>query len=280
MTFAVTGATGQLGRLAIEKLKTLTEADNIVALARSPEKLSDMGVAARAFDYTKPEMLVPALQGVTVLALISSSDFNDRTGQHRNVIEAAKAAGVQRIVYTSITRADSSPMMIAQDHKATEQLLAGSGLQVTVLRNGWYIENWTDSLKPSIQAGGMVGSVGTGRVSPATRQDYAEALAAAVAGSGHENQTYELGGDPFTLADMAAEVSAQTGQDIRYTSLPKDDYAGVLTSVGLPEPVAAFIADAEAGAADGWLLDESGALATLIGRAPTPMKQAVATALA
>ncbi|WP_170425821.1 SDR family oxidoreductase [Ruegeria arenilitoris] len=280
MTFAITGATGQLGRLAIDALKTLAPSEEIVALARSPEKLADLGVVARAFDYSKPDTLVPALQGVTVLALISSSDFEDRVGQHRNVIEAAKAAGVQRIVYTSITKADASPLIIAEDHKATEELLAASGLQTTVLRNGWYLENWTDSLKPSIEAGALVGSAGDGRVTPATRKDYAEALAVAVAQQGHEGKTYELGGEAFTLSEMAAEVSAQIGRDIPYTSVPKAAYSEILTSVGLPEFVAAFIADAEAGAAQGWLQDESNALETLIGRAPTSMKDAVAAALA
>jgi len=280
MTFAITGATGQLGRLAIEKLKTLTSPETIVALARSPEKLADLGVEARAFDYSKPEMLVDALQGVTVLALISSSDFDDRVGQHRNVIEAAKAAGVQRIVYTSITKADISPLIIAQDHKETENLLAASGLETTVLRNGWYLENWTDSLKPSIEAGALIGSVGEGRVSPATRGDYAEALAVVVAGQGHENKVYELGGEVFALSDMATAVSERTGKQIPYSSMPKEDYAKILGSVGLPEFVASFIADAEAGAANGWLLDESNSLERLIGRAPTPMKDAVAAALA
>ncbi|NIZ12779.1 SDR family oxidoreductase [Phaeobacter sp. HF9A] len=279
MTLAVTGASGQLGRLAIAKLKTLVPADSIVALARTPEKIADLGVEARAFDYTTPETLAPALEGVEVLALISSSDFNDRAGQHRNVIEAAKSAGVKRLVYTSILKADQTPLLIAQDHKATEALLAASGLTTTILRNGWYTENWTGALPTAIEAGALIGAVGNGRVSPATRQDYAEALAAVLAGDGHDNKIYELGGEVFTMPGLAAELSKQTGKDIPYNNLDKATYETILRDFGLPDGFAALLADADAGAAEGWLLDESGTLAELIGRAPTPMHSAVTAAL-
>ena len=279
MIIAVTGASGQLGRLAIAKLKTLTDPANIVALARTPEKVSDLGVAARGFDYTKPETLAAALDGVDVLALISSSEFEDRAGQHRNVIDAAKAAGVKRIVYTSIVKCDTSPLIIAADHKATEAALAESGLTTTILRNGWYTENWTAGLPGAVEAGSLIGSAGDARVSPATRQDYAEALAAVLAGNDHDNKVYELGGEVFTMPQMAAAVSEVTGKDIPYTNLPKEKFAEILQSFGLPEGFAMVVADADAGAADGWLLDESGTLERLIGRKPTPMKQAVQDAL-
>ena len=280
MTFAITGASGQLGRLAIRKLKTLVAPDSVVALARRPDSVADLGVQARVFDYTRPETLAPALEGVEVLALISSSDFNDRVGQHRNVIEAAVAAGVRRLVYTSILKADTSPLIIAQDHKATEAILAGSGLTTTILRNGWYTENWTGTLPAAVGAGALIGCVGEGRVSPATRQDYAEALAAVVAGDGHDDKVYELGGEVFTMPQMAQAVSEIVGRAIPYKDLPRPAFEEILGGAGLPDGFATVIADADAGAARGWLLDESGALAELIGRAPTPMKAAVSAALA
>lgn len=280
MKYAVTGASGQLGRIAITHLKTLTAPENIVALARSPEKVADLGVEARAFDYKTPETLAAALQDVDVLALISSSDFDDRAGQHANVIAAAKEAGVGRLVYTSILKADTSPLIIAIDHKTTEAALADSGLTTTILRNGWYTENWTGSLPMSVEAGAVIGSVGNGRVSPATRQDYGEALAAAVAGEGHENKVYELGGDVFSMPELAAALSELAGKEIPYNSMPQEAFAEILGTFGLPEGFPQVIADADAGAAEGWLLDESGALETLIGRKPTPIKDAVAAALA
>lgn len=280
MTIAITGANGQLGRAAIEKLKTLTDAANIVALARTPESVADLGVAARAADYTKPESLAVALQGVEVLALISSNDFNDRAGQHRNVIAAAKAAGVKRIVYTSILKADTTPMLIAADHKATEAAILESGLTYSILRNGWYVENWTGSLAGALQAGAMIGSAGAGKVAPAPRAEYAEALAVVVAGQGHDNAVYELAGTAFTLPELAAEVSRQTGKTLPYNSLPQDTYAGILQSFGLPEGFAHVLADADVGAANGWLFDDSTTLERLIGHASAPLSASVAAALA
>lgn len=280
MTFAVTGASGQLGRIAVQTLKTHINPDQIVALVRDPAKVADLGVEARAFDYTQPDHLAAALHGVEVLALVSSSEFENRVGQHENVINAAVSAGVRRVVYTSILKADRSPLMIAQDHRMTEDILIASGLDYTILRNPWYIENWTASLPIAVEQGAMIGATGEANVTPATRQDLGEALAAALAGEGHENRIYELGADaPFTLHDMAAALSDFVGKPIAYNDLPKDVYAGILTSVGLPEGFAAVIANAEAGAPDGWLSDESGQLSRLIGRPTTPMADAVAQAM-
>ncbi|MDR9483907.1 MAG: SDR family oxidoreductase [Sediminimonas sp.] len=280
MTIAITGASGQLGRLAIQNLKTRTEADNIVALARSPEKVADLGVQARAFDYNKPETLAAALDGVKTLALISSSEFGDRVGQHTNVINAAKAAGVERIIYTSIVKCDASPMLIAMDHKGTEAALTASGMTYTLLRNNWYTENWTASLPMAIEHGAIIGSAGDGKVTPTTRQDLAEALAAVAVGEGHENKTYELAcDDPFTMADLAAEASRQTGKSIVFNNLPKEKFAEILDGLGLPPGFGAVVADADANAAKGWLFDDSKTLSRLIGRPTTSLKEAVAAAL-
>jgi NAD(P)H dehydrogenase (quinone) len=234
MTIAITGATGQLGRLAIAALKARGQSP--IALVRDPAKAADLGVEARAFDYKAPQSLAPALNGVTTLVLISSNDFDDRAGQHRNVIAAAKAAGVARILYTSLLRADTSPMLLAADHKATEAAILASGLTYTILRNGWYTENHTGSLGGAIAAGAMIGSAGAGRFSSAARADYADAIAATAATSGHDNAIYELAGDTaYSYADMAAELSRLTGKTIPYNDLPPDTYAGILQSFGLPE---------------------------------------------
>ncbi|MBO6868361.1 MAG: SDR family oxidoreductase [Thalassococcus sp.] len=280
MKIAITGASGQLGRLAIENLKTRVDAGDIVALVRDPSKVADLGVEARKADYHKPETLTAALQGIDRLVLISSSDFDDRAGQHQNVIDAAKETGVKHLIYTSILKADASPMIIAQDHKVTEAAIKASGIPYTFLRNGWYTENWTGSLPAAVEAGALIGSAGDAKVTPATRQDYAEAIAAVAAGEGHEGQSYELGGTAFTLSDLATELSKQTGKDIPYNDLPEAAYKDILISFQLPEALATVIADADAQAQNGWLTDESGTLERLIGRPTTPLSSAVAAALA
>lgn len=279
MTIAITGATGQLGRLAIAALKARGQSP--IALVREPAKAADLGVEARAFDYKASASLAPALQGVTTLVLISSNDFDDRAGQHRNVIAAAKAAGVTRILYTSLLNAAQSTMLLAADHKATEEAILASGLTYTFLRNGWYTENHTGSLGGAIAAGAMIGSAGAGRFSSAARADYAEAIAATAATSGHDNAIYELAGDEaYSYADMAAEVSRLTGKTIPYNDLPPDAYAGILQSFGLPAGFAHVLADSDVQAGQGALFNDSRTLSRLIGRPTTPMAKTVAAALA
>ena len=279
MTIAITGATGQLGRLAVTALRE-RGAKDIVALVRDPAKAADLGVQTRAFDYTKPATLAAALNGVTTLVLISSNDFNDRFGQHKAVIDAAKTAGVAHLIYTSILKGPASPMLMADDHKKTEAYLTGSGLPHTILRNGWYTENYTASLGGSVAAGGMAGSAGTGRISSAARRDYAEAIAAVALNPSHQGKVHELAGDhAYTMADMAAAVSARVGRPIAYTSLPQADYVRMLESFGLPAGFAHILADSDAQAAHGSLHDDSQTLSRLIGRPTTPMGQSVAEAL-
>ncbi len=276
-TIAVTGATGQLGSLAISALKA--RGATVVALARSPEKAAGFGVEARAFDYTNPETF-GALTGVDVLVLISSNDFNDRVGQHKAAIDAAKAAGVGRVVYTSILKGDASPMLLALDHIGTEAHLTSAGVTYTILRNGWYTENMTGSLAASVEHGAMIGSAGEGRFASAARADYAEAIAVVAAGAGHDNAVYELAGDDaYTMAEMAAEVSRQVGKTIPYNSLPEAVYADILKSFGLPEGFAHVLADSDVKAASGALFDDSKTLSRLIGRPTTPMAVTVAAAL-
>ena len=279
MTVAITGATGHLGRLTIAKLKTLLPAGEIVALARSPEQ-ADLGVETRAFDYEQPQMLAAALAGVDKLLLISSNEIGKRASQHRAVIAAAKAAGVKEIVYTSLLHAERSPLSLAAEHVATEAALAGSGIPHTILRNGWYAENYTGSIAPALVHGAFAGSAGQGRISGAARADYAEAAAVVLAGQGHAGKTYELAADSaWTLADLAAEISAQTGRDIPYVDLPEADYAAALVGAGLPEALAAAIACWDVGASQGALYDDSRTLSGLIGRPTTPLAEVVKAAL-
>ena len=280
MTIAVTGATGQLGRLAIAALKARVPASGIVALARDPAKAADLGVPTAAFDYDRPESLAAALSGVEVLVLISSNDFSARFKQHESVIAAAKAAGVRRIVYTSLLRADTTPMLLAADHKATEAAIRASGLAFTFLRNGWYTENHTMSLGGAIAAGALIGSAGNGRFSSAPRKDFAEAIAVVASGAGHDNRIYELGGDTsHSYAELAAEVSRLAGKTIPYNDLPADTYAGILRGFGLPEGFAAILADSDVCAGKGALEVTTGDLSRLIGRPTTPWQTVVADAL-
>jgi len=275
-TIAVTGATGALGQLAIAALKARGAAP--VALVRSPEKAAALGVPVRAFDYTRADPA--ALNGVDVLVLISSNDFNDRAGQHKAVIAAAKQAGVGRIVYTSILKGAASPMILAQDHIATEAALADSGIANTILRNGWYTENYTGALGAAVEHGAIIGASGEGKVSSAARKDYAEAIAVVATGAGHEGKVYELAGDTaHSGSELAAAVASAAGKPVAYVNMPQADYASALEGFGLPPGFAAVLADSDAQAGQGALFDDSHTLSRLIGRPTTPLAETVAAAL-
>ena len=280
MTIAITGATGQLGRIVVDKLKAKVPAAQIVALVRNPGKAADLGVTAREADYAKPDTLSLALAGVDTLLLISSSEIGQRAAQHRNVIAAAKKAGVKRIVYTSLLHADTSPISLAEEHRVTEADLKASGVPFTILRNGWYTENNTGAIKGALAGGAVIGSAGEGRISAAPRADFAEAAVAALTGAGHEGKTYELAGDSaYTLSDLAAELSKQTGKAIPYKNLPAADYAKALAGFGLPEGFAQALAGWDVDASKGALFDDGRQLSKLIGRPTTPLATVVAAAL-
>lgn len=280
MTIGITGATGQLGRIVVEKLKQRIPGSAIVALVRNPEKAESLGVALRIADYARPETLADALAGLDTLLLISSSEVGQRASQHANVIAAAKQAGVGRIVYTSLLHADTSPLSLADEHRETEAALKASGVPFTVLRNGWYSENYLDSLSVALQHGQFIGSAGEGRIASATRADFAEAAAVVLTTTGHINATYELAGDSaWTLADLAEEVSRQAGQKVTYADLPEAEYAAVLLQAGLPEGLAAAIASWDVCASKGALYSDDKTLSRLIGRPTTPLSAAVSDAL-
>lgn len=277
---AITGATGQLGRLVVEKLIQKTPVSDIVALVRSPEKASNLAITARAADYAEPETLVAALAGVDTLLLISSSEIGKRVEQHQNVINAAKQAKVKRIVYTSLLRADTSPLSLAEEHRQTEAELRASGIEFTILRHGWYAENHTGFIPGALAASAFIGSAGAGEIAAATREDYAQAAAFVLTSEGHEGKTYELAGDTaWTLSQLAAEISRQTGKAIPYQNLPEADYAHALAGFGLPEPLARAVAGYDVSASEGALFDDSHQLSRLLGRATTSLSIAVSAAL-
>ncbi|QQA44638.1 SDR family oxidoreductase [Pelagovum pacificum] len=277
MTIAVTGSTGQLGPLVIEELKSRTD-EEIIALARSPEKGSSLGVTVREFDYDRPETLGPALEGVETLILISGSEVGQRERQHKAVIAAAEAAGVTRILYTSLLRADTSPLALAPEHVATEAALAESSLNVTILRNGWYFENYAGSVASALEHGALVGAAGDAKINAATRADYAAAAAGAATSPDTVGKTYELAGDTgFTMSELAAALTAKTGRDIPYSDMPVAEYQKVLEGAGLPAETAGFVAGLDAGTAEGALASYSKDLSTLAGRPTTSLSDWVAT---
>jgi NAD(P)H dehydrogenase (quinone) len=283
-TYAVTGASGHLGRLVVEELLARgVAAADVVAIVRTPGKVADLaerGVEVRAADYSSPETLPAAVRGVDVLLLVSGSEVGQRVAQHTAVVEAAKAEGVGRVVYTSVLRATDSDLVLAPEHRATEDVLRASGVPFTVLRNGWYTENYTERLEQYLAAGEIAGAAGEGRIAAATRQDYAEAAVAALTGEGHENAVYELGGTPFTLADLAAVITDVTGTKVVYRDLTAEDLTRELVAAGLDEGTAGFVVSLDVSTAGGALDTDSGDLATLLGRPSTPLVDAVRAARA
>lgn len=278
--FAVTGATGQLGRLAIGELKKRGLGGQTVALARHAQKASDLGVEVREFDYDKTETLPEALGGITKLLLISGSEVGKREAQHKAVIAAAKQAGVKTIVYTSLLHADTSPIVLGPEHRASEEAIKASGLDYTILRNSWYTENYTGSLGGAVASGTIAGSAGDGKVTTASRPELAEAAVNVLTSDDHSGEIYELGNDePYSLADLAAETSRQSGKPVVFTNLPKAEYTKLLEGFGLPPAAADMIADSDEKAASGALYDDSKTLSKLLGRPTQSLKEAVAQAL-
>jgi NAD(P)H dehydrogenase (quinone) len=279
----VTGATGQLGRLAIAALLKKVPAASVVAAVRNVEKAKDiaaLGVQVRQADYNNPESWDSALKGADRVLLISSNEIGQRAKQHRVVVDAAKRAGIKLLAYTSVLRADTSVLGLAAEHKATEEAIRASGVPFVFLRNGWYTENYDSVVKSAPQVGSVYGCAGDGRISAAARADYADAAAVVLSADGHAGKVYELGGDTsFTLAELAAEIGRQVGKTIGYVNLGEPEYKNVLLGVGLPEPYAALLADSDTGISKGALYDESHQLSKLIGRKTTPVSVAVKAAL-
>lgn len=281
---AITGATGQLGRFVIDALLKKVPAEEIVAAVRTPAKAADLaaqGITVRQADYSQPETLRAAFAGVDKLLLISGSEVGQREAQHKAVIEAAQAAGVGFIAYTSLLHADTSPLGLGVEHRATEALLKASGIPFALLRNGWYTENYAASIPPALAHHAFIGAAGEGRIASAARQDYAEAAAEVMSREDQAGKVYELAGDDsYTLAQFAAEIAAQSGEKVDYVNLSQADFAAALKGAGLPEGLAEMLADSDAGAEKGGLYNDSRQLSKLIGRPTTPWQTVVRAALA
>ncbi|WOR24686.1 SDR family oxidoreductase [Citrobacter braakii] len=276
---AITGATGQLGQHVIETLLKTVPASQIVAIVRNPAKataLSQQGITVRQADYSDEAAFTTALQGIDKLLLISSSEVGQRAPQHRNVINAAKAAHVKFIAYTSLLHADRSPLGLADEHIATEKMLAESGIAYALLRNGWYTENYLASAPAALEHGVFIGAAGEGKIASATRADYAAAAARVISEDGHAGKIYELAGDAgWTLNQLAAELAKQSGKKVVYQNLSEADFAAALKGVGLPAGLADMLADSDVGASKGGLFDDSHTLSKLIGRPTTSLADSV-----
>lgn len=281
----VTGASGQLGHLVINALLINFPASQIVAGARNTAKAEDLvrlGVEVREVDYEKPETLESAFSDIERLLLISSSEVGKRTSQHEAVIEAAKKAKIRLLAYTSLLNADTSILGLAEEHRKTEQAIKESGVPYVILRNGWYTENYAASVPMAVEQGVLLGCAKEGKVSSAARRDYAEAAATVlVAGEEQAGKIYELAGDnAYTLSEFASEIARQAGKSIEYKDMPEDDYRNILLDAGLPESLAALLADSDAGASKGALFEGSKSLSQLIGRSTTPVAEVIASTLA
>ncbi|GAA3053815.1 SDR family oxidoreductase [Streptomyces glomeratus] len=282
MSIVVTGATGHLGRHVVEQLLEKVPAERITAVVRNAEKASDLadrGVRIAVADYNAPETFDGLFAAGDKVLLISGNEFDKgRVGQHKVVLDAAREARVALFAYTSAP--GSVTAALADDHRATEQLIVDSGVPYVLLRNGWYHENYTENLTPVLEHGAVVQAAGEGRVASASRADYAAAAVAVLTGEGHENATYELSGDTaWSFAEYAAEVGRQTGKEIAYNPVPVDTYAGILTGAGLPGPLAEILAGVEVSIERGELAVTTGDLSRLAGRPTTPVAESIKAAL-
>jgi NAD(P)H dehydrogenase (quinone) len=279
MKIGVTGASGQLGRLVVQQLLTRCAATDIIAIVRGPAKAVDLaaaGVEVRKADYEDRASLDAALVGVDKLLLISSNEVGKRFPQHKNVIDAAKAAGVKQVVYTSAPKATTSALVLAPEHKATEEYLASSGLEYTVLRNNWYTENYAGQMQTARQTGALVTAAGTGRVASAPRADYAEGAAVVLASEGHEGRVYELSGDyAWDFDELAAAIAEVTGTACSYQPCDPDALKAAMTAAGADEGLAAFVAALDQNIAAGMLSEACPDLSNLLGRPTTPLKDSV-----
>lgn len=279
----ITGASGQLGQLVIHELLKSVPASQLVAAVRTPEKadnLKALGVSVRQADYTQPQTLDSAFAGASKVLLISSSEIGARAAQHANVIAAAEKAGVQLLAYTSILRADTSPLGLAVEHKATEKRLAESSVPHVILRNGWYTENYAASVPLALQYGVLMGAAGDGRIASAARADYAAAAAAVLLADDQAGKVYELAGDDsYTLSEFASAIAALSGKPVSYQNMSEQEFTVALTQAGLPEGFSAILAESDSGAAKGGLYNDSHTLSKLIGRATTPYRDVIKAAL-
>ena len=275
-TYAVTGTTGHLGPLVVRELLARgVPAADVVALARTPERAADLGVPVRRADYSDTATLPEALAGVDVLLLVSGSEVGRRVAQHTAVIEAAKAAGVQRVAYTSIANADHSTNPLQPEHKATEDVLRASGLPFTIFRNNWYLENYTGQVPQYLATGEVLGIDGGARIGAATRADMAAATAAALLDEGTAGATFELSGPPITLAGLAEAITDVTGTKVAYRDVTPEELTAILRGTGLDDGTAGFVVALEESVARGDLDVPGDDLERLLGRPATTLADAL-----
>ena len=284
MSYVVIGATGQLGTLTVTSLLDRgVPAEQIVAAGRSTEKLAELaqlGVRTRQIDLSDRASLDGLFSSEDTVLLISGSELGQRVTQHGNAIDAAAAAGVRRIIYTSAPKADSSALVLAPEHKATEELIAAAGIASTILRNGWYSENYLPTVQQARETGTLLTSAGDGRISSASRKDYAEAAAVALIDESTAGKVYELSGDhAWTQLELADAIGAVIDADVAVVNLAPDEHVSALVSAGIDEGTAGFLVALDGNTRDGLLGDTSGQLSTLIGRPTTPLLEGLREAV-
>jgi NAD(P)H dehydrogenase (quinone) len=275
-TIAVFGATGQLGARVVRSLLTRgVPANRILAIGRNEARLDDLaeqGVRLHRADLDRPDEVAVAVQGADAVLLISASEPGRRIEQHRTVIDAAAAAGVGRLVYTSAPNAQQTTLVLAPDHKATEDLSTASGVPATILRNNWYTENYRGTFDQARATGRIKTSAGTGRVASATREDYADAAAVVLTTEGHDGAVYELSGDTaWDHEEFAATAAHVLGTEVDLVQLAAEQQLQSLIAHGLDEATAGFVVALEQNTRDGALGQVSGDLARLLGRPTTPL---------
>lgn len=283
----VTGATGQLGGIVIENLLKTTPASEIAVLVRDENKAADLkakGVGIRVGSYFDKDSLTTALQGIEKVLLISSNDFNDRIGQHKNVVDAAKNAGAKHIFYTGVTMKDieTSPLKpLLADHFQTEDYIKSSGLTYTFLQNSLYFEVVPMFLGAGVLETGVFFPAGEGKVAFAARHDLGEATAIILTTEGHENKTYSLtGSEAYSFAEIAEELSNLTGKTVAYTSPEPAAFEGMLKQFCLPEGIVVMSVLFAAGVKNDEFNLANDTLEQLLGRKTTDLKTFLKTTYA
>jgi NAD(P)H dehydrogenase (quinone) len=281
MSIIVTAAAGHLGGLIVESLlERGADPGSVVATARDTATLrsfADRGVRTARLDYAAPETVGEVVLAGDVLVLISGPNPGGRVALHAGVIDAAKAAGVARIVYTSAPAATTTALILAPDHKGTEEHLTASGVPATMLRNGWYTENYASQVALGREHGEIVAAVGHGRVASASRRDYAEAAAVAALDDTFAGRVLELSGDvAWGFDELAAAISRIVGRPVTYRALEPEAYAEYLKANGADDATAGFRVALDGNIRDGLLAVTTGDLAATIGRPTTPFEETLA----
>ena len=276
MTILVTAASGQLGRLVVDALLARgAQPADVIASARDTSKLADVagrGIRTVELDYARPDTIAAALDGVDTVLLISGSEPGSRLAGHQNVIDAAKAAGVTKLVYTSAPKATTGDYALAADHKATEEAIAASGVPAVIVRHNWYTENYAADVARAASTGTIAASVADGRVASATRTDYADGDAVVLLEDGHLGQVYEFGGDvAWDYSELAAAAAEVVGRPVEYQRLTTAEHVAALEAVGLDAGTAEFVAGIDDAIRRGVLGDTDGTLSRLIGRPTTSL---------